>query len=588
MYSAKIRLLIPLSIVACNDDKAPDSSPDTESPYAFKDTGLAPESTPPEETAETAQETDSPLIDTHDTGDPGPDPLQALNLYPADLAVHPGATWNLRLVADDADWIRSDVDFKEVKLTSDDSKIATVAADGTVTAVSVGQTSLRAWYGGAEATADITVLKEGTAEITVVDYDSGAPVEGARASMNGGKRVTTDAHGYALVETDDTGMLSFHAWSDDHAPATIVSTVARRLVVPIRDLESAAAEGVDITGDVDWSGVSSGGADDVQVGLTSASLYVHPISFGIEDLLGDDRKVTWYGIDINLPGNLYIEGTADDYQARAEPGEFGMWSMAGPVPYADILSAAAGLYSPIDVMADNLANFSFGWDGGYEGAGGEELSIDIAPAEPFTDYVAVTVPELSLGFSGDEQPLLLLADETPVGNYAIVGLGQGIGDVLALRATPGVIAGSGESWALAVAQVDDLGSGYGMALSAGRVEASFAELPEFQQIPSLDYFTGDPREYSLTSDERAQLLRLTIVAKDGSVQDLYLAGGATSGEFPKVECSFGYGNTDWSLRSMELSADTFEGLTASGRVRDEDLADTILTAATVTQNFTGT
>ena len=323
-------------------------------------------------------------------------------------------------------------------------------------------------------------------------------------------------------------------------------------------------------------------------GLAAATVPVHPLAFDLDDLVAEDRIVSIWGVDVALPGNLFIQTYVETWQGLAAPGDFGVWALAGAVPIEDITAGLNGDSAAIDLLVSNLASFVHGWSPGWTAVEGDSLDIPLAPVTALSELVVVEVPPLSLGFSGDEEPLVLITDQASDGSHAIVGLGQGNGVVDVSRIQEGLVGHGGETWALAMAQVDGLGSGFGMALSAAPVEAGAATLGEFQIVPTLDTFSGHTREFAFDSDPRAELVRIAFEGGSGEPWDLYFASGPQSGVLDRPQgYTISWGATQWTLSAVELSGDTFEGLITRGAITDTELAPTALTVGRMGMGFGG-
>jgi hypothetical protein len=574
-------------LLGCPQKDTYDTSPDTESPYVYKDTGVVEETEPPEETGDSLPPDETaPPVDTEDTGEIIEPTIASLQLYPGDLAVFPGAELPLRLVAEDNLGVVADVDLTEAVLWSGDESVVTVdASSGLASALAEGSATLWASFGGLDASVELEVIPAGMAEITVVDIETGMPIENPFGSTPDGSRVEGDSAGLVQLEISEPGPATFSGWSRDHVPASIVGTVSRRLVIPVRTLASAEEEGVEVSGDVDFSSVPEGAYTDVVCGLSAATVPVHPLSFDLDNLVAEDRIVSIWGVDVALPGNLFIETYVENWQGMASAGDFGVWSLAGAVPIEDITAGLNGDSAAIDLVVQNLDAFVHGWSAGFTAAAGDSVDAPVAPDSALDEPVVVEVPPLSLGFSGDEEPLVLIFDQAADGSFAVAGLGQGNGTVDARRVPDGAI-GHGSSWALAMAQVDGLGSGYGMALSAVPVESGMAELPDFQIVPSLDSFDGHTRAYSFETDPRAELVRVAFEGGGGELWDLYFPSGLQSGVLVRPQgYDIAWGRTQWTLTAIELSADTFEGLVTQGALGDQHLAPTALTVGRTGMGF---
>ena len=579
-----------LLVLGCPPKYILDTSPDTESPYVYKDTGVVEETAPPIETGDSLPPDETaPPVETGDTGETTDPTIASLRLFPDQLAVFPGAVFDLRLVVEDNLGVLADLPLAEAELWSDDEAVAMVDPEQALaTAVGEGSTQLWASYGGLDASVSLEVIPAGTVEITVVDAATGLPVESPFASTSDSGRVDGDETGLVQLTVKDSGPITLNAWSRDHIPVSIVGTVSRRLTVPVRTFDSAQTQGVAVSGDVDFSSVPGGAFTDVICGLTAATVPVHPLTFELEDLVAEDRIVSIWGVDVALPGNLFVQTYVETWQGMAAPGDFGVWSLAGAVPIEEITAGLNGDSAAIDLLVDNLASFVHGWSPGWSGADGDSLDIPVAPINDLTDPVVVEVPPLSLGFSGDEEPLVLITDQAADGSHAVVGLGQGNGTVDSLRVPEGIVGHGGETWALAMAQVDGLGSGYGMALSASPVLAGEATLPDFQIVPTLDSFSGHTREYAFESDPRSELVRISLEGGGGELWDLYFPSGPQSGVLERPQgYSISWGATQWTLSAVELSDDTFEGLITRGAITDTELAPTAMTVGRMGMGFGG-
>jgi hypothetical protein len=256
------------------------------------------------------------------------------------------------------------------------------------------------------------------------------------------------------------------------------------------------------------------------------------------------------------------------------------------VPIGDITAALNGETALLDLLLDHLDTFAYDFTGGFSGADGETVEVPVAPSQALSEPVEVEAPELSLGFSGDEVPLLFLTDRAADGTWALSGLGAGSGAQVAVRAPYGAVPPGDESWALAVAQVGGLGSGSALALSAAPVEGGAAVLPAFQIIPVISSFAPDTHEYAFQTDPRATLVRITISGRHGDIWDLCFPGGEQQGSLHQPQgYGFDFSTTNWVLTAVELTGETFDGLVGQGSVTDETLAPRATTAARKTANF---
>ena len=107
---------------------------------------------------------------------------------------------------------------------------------------------------------------------------------------------------------------------------------------------------------------------------------------------------------------------------------------------------------------------------------GDEVQADLAPATSMSGRASVSTSDLPLGFSGDEEALVMVGENVSEYGAVALGLGTGLGDVELSVADTSL---GGVPLAMAIAQVGGLGSGGGVsAVTAGLVD-NHASLPEF-------------------------------------------------------------------------------------------------------------
>lgn len=582
-------MLLPLLLLGC----VPDDPKET---GAADDTFLWRDTAPVIETAETDEETGDSAVDTAETGDTAADTGDtadtgsvdtwlSLRVWPEAIAVHPGATFALRVVGEDPDGVSGDLpgDLGAPVYTVDDAAIASVDAAGTVTAVAAGATTVRVAMGGLEATCAIEVRADGVATITVLDGRSGAPIENARVALPFTDAVRTDATGVALLPVADGGPLTFSAWVDDTWNAvTVTGVVGRALTVSIlpkdTDLRSAT-----LTGAVDFSGVDDAGWSDVVVGFASGSLQGALGSTRLEDLFAAERGISVFGVDAEAPANLFVEDAAETYEAIALPGAVAVWGLAGPIAIADATAGLSGTGDALALLADNLDAMSWGHVPGLLAAADTATAADLAPAERFEDHTPVSLPPLSAGFSGDEPYFLLVAEERADEGFLVTGLGTGSpassADVPTLL--PGTVADSLGTSVLAYAQVGGVGSGGPVATAVGTVGPEGTVIvPMLQDIATVTTWDPATRGFGFAVDDDAHFVRVRFTDSRNRVHDLF-APGSWTGTVPNCVTSFGLASASIEILSLRTSNGAYESWLSAGEL-DPDVKSTV-TAARTTQ-----
>ena len=202
----------------------------------------------------------------------------------------------------------------------------------------------------------------------------------------------------------------------------------------------------------------------------------------------------------------------------------------------------------------------------------------------FTESVTVSVGELSQGFDGSEEPLLMAGEFMPEEGVVVTGLGLGTGDVTLKTANHSLSDSMGQV-AMAIAQVGGLGTGGAVAASWGAVEDGHVTLPAFQDVPEVDTFDPITHNFTLTSDPRASFVRVLIEGADGTRRLLYTTGGEHGGELPNPGFPMGYGNTTWTILALDVPTKTLEGRLVTGDILASEAAVNARTSARVGSHF---
>ena len=536
------RALLVLALTGCKDSSPPVTPTDT-APYTSSETGLADDTSEP---------------DPDDTGEPPDDGIVELRLFPDGLVVHPGATFSVRVVGQDAEEAWTDLDLT---VSSDDETVVTVV-DGVATAIAAGEVALRVSHEELEAEAQISVRDDGAIDVIVVSAVDGSPLQGAKVKLSDDDEAEyTSPEGKVRLPVSDGGPLAVTAYTDAYVPATIYGTVAREVVVPLRPDEVASE--ATVVGSVSLDGVESGGAGDLIVGIAIPALVHGPALIDPNALTGPARELEVFGVEATVPGNLYLRDIAEDYVATQEPGPARMWTLAGALPISELTAGLEGSGDALGLVGDHVEDMSWGWGEAAWVDAGESADVDLSPAEALDEVVTVEVPELSLGFSGDESPLVLVGELLSDGAVVPTGLGLGL-DTVTVHETGG---GFGVARvATAMAQVGGLGEGGATCVSSAPLTDERAELPPWLDVPEVDSFSPTSKAFALVSDDESSLVRVTIEAGDGGLRDLYVSGGAVEGVLPDPGFSFGYGQTRWTLVGLAPTHGTFEHRVASGEL----------------------
>lgn len=580
-------MILPFALFGCAPVDPKDTAPE-DTGYVYRDTSAADDSAPDD--TDSAVDTDT-TVDTDTGGDTGSDTDTAapswltLEVWPASIAVHVGATWALRVVGTDPDGLRGDLptETEIAAFSMDDPAIASVDAAGTVTALAEGATTVRVTHGGLEATATVDVRADGVATITVLDGVTGAPIEGARVALPFTSPVQTDATGVALLPVTDALPITFSAWVDDTYDAlTVTGVVGRQLTVSVLPKDTVVRDAT-LTGTVDFAGVDDGGFSDIVVGFAGASIQGAFAATRLEDLFAEERAITVFGVDVEAPANLFIEGAADSFSATALPGPVAAWGLGGPIPIADATTSLSGTGDALALLAANMGAMSWGYVSGITASDGAETAADLAPASRFDDTASVSLPPLPGGFSGTEEYFLLVAEESAGEGYIVTGLGSGApgGPSEVPTVAVGTVADSLGTAVLAYAQVGGTGSG-GATSTALATDVSGDTLiaPLLQDIATVDLWEPAARTFGFTADADAHFVRVRFRDARNRVHDLY-APGSWSGTIPNAVTSFGLAGASIEVLALETSGGSYESWVATGALDIDGLP--AVTAARTTQ-----
>lgn len=524
---------------------------------------------------ETGGEDDTGEPSGDDTGEPPVDSLDSLTLSPDGLTVNPGASFALRVTGR---WSSGEVGEVEAEVVTEDEGIVRISGS-TATAVAAGEVELTASLGELSDTARVTVTEDLTVRVMVLSAVDGSPLEGLKVKLDDAHDpVTTGADGTAELLAPAGGEgITVTAYGAEHVPSTVFDTVGRQVVLPVRTY--ASLEPVQVEGEVDLSGVDSGDLGDLIVGFVVPTLALGPGILDPGSFTAPDRELELYGYETSAPGNFYAAEAAEDYELIQAEGAVRPWTLAGPIPVGELTGGLEDAGDAVALLMAHVDTLSWTWEDGPNVGAGDSLDVDLAPATPLDGTVEIEVPELSTGFFGDEEPLVLTGELLTDGAVLPTGLGMGQGTVTVHEVEGGF--GEGQV-VLALAQVSGLGSGAAACVTAADREG---ELPGFPSAPAVVDFVPEDRTFSLSADIHSTLVRVTVEGGDGAVRDLYLDGGMQSGTLPDPGFSFGYGKTSWSMLALSPGVGTFEERVAGGTLSLNSAAPDTWASCQVNRDF---
>jgi hypothetical protein len=582
----RIATVLTLGLASgCGDKDTQPLTDDTGDVLITVETGLWIDTSEPSETGDTdtdtAIEPDTATDTGGDTGSPFEGPEYAsLALYPDGMVVQPGAIFGLRLVGSTEE--TEDVAVEHIVFASSDEAVATIDEDGQVTALSVGEISLSATVGEVSAEVSLTVEDSGTIRVQIIRADTGMPMTEAKVKVEEGDVARTDADGWATLEVETGEPISVHGYLSGYMAVTVFQTVSRELVIPLQDFDLFDDQTTQISGEVSFDSVDSGSGADMVIGLALPALPLGPLMLDPDELMSADRELSIFGIDVSLPENLYLKSHAESYAVPARPGEAAVWTIAGPMPISEITSSLDGASDAFELIDSHIADMSWGWADAGTLALGDTVSSDLAPAIAMTGSATIQTGDLPLGFSGDEVALVMVGERLEDVGAVALGLGTGLGEVELSVADTTL---GGEPIAMAIAQVGGLGSGGGVSAVLADMEDRTATLPEFQSVPEMVSFNGVTHDFELSTDTRADIVRVLIRGNDRTARMVFMDGGAQGGHLPDPNIFMGYGETEWEVLGFETTADTFEGYVRAGALSAEQIAPTATTSARVTRSI---
>lgn len=539
-------------------------------------------------TADSAELSDS---DSGDTAvEPEPD-LGVLSLSPRELVVDPGATWTLRAVHTLAG---ETVDVAP-GWESSDSAVATVTADGVVTAVAPGQATLSARHDSLSALAAVTVQAAPVMRLQLVAGETGLPVTGASVHCQGTTVEVDTLTGVAELEVPAGEPVWCLAWTDDDAriPATLLGLVGRQAVLPLR-LRGQLEPDSEIQGTFDFTNLPPLSDDEkaagfVILGIAGSSLRQGPLFWRADDVLSPNRDVELYGLEVSVPGNLAIHEYFEDWLAPAWSGDAGVWSMAGPVPLADAIIGLSSLDDALDFLLDNMDGFVFSYDEQLTVPVGTPLDLQVAPATSLSEEVQVTLPDWPDGFALDNPATLVALDGGGVEGPSVVGFGRGFAGEHHVARVPGSFFGwdGSDSRVMAYLEAGGLGTLGAKSLRVADVVDGVATLGPMQSAPAMVGWDEEELLLEFTVDDSVDLVHIYLSNKNKNERDFYLPR-PTGPVFIPLRSDgpeINLGTLTFEVAAVEVMAGTYESLVAEGAFMREALGTVAVTTAFVSEAY---
>ena len=509
------------------------------------------------ETADTSETGDT--ADTADTGDTGVEATPvAVELEPVAMTLGLGTsyTWTATVIFSDRTTATPPCDW-----TVDDAAIATVDAAGTVTTLAVGTTGVHATFRGLTGDATLDVIDG--AMVTVYSSMDLSPIAGATVEASDGTSAVTDASGVAMLSGIPAGPLTFTAVVDDTWTAvSYLDVSSRELRIPLTPKGSSPTG--TLQGNVDFGGVADAAWDELAVGVVPAAVQGALGTYTLDRMFGDDRTVTLFGTDLEVPGNIVVEGTVENYETWAYAGPIGIWAFAGPVSIADASGASGSTADALNLLIGNLGDMTWGWNGSGHSTIGATTTLDIAPSVAFSDSASVSLPALPLGFRGDETWLVMSAEECTEG-WAVTGFGTGTGAATVTKVPDGSTGCGMDLSMYATAEVGGLGTGGATSTTLAHMDRGAWVFNTPQAPPSVDAWDPATRALTISADPAADFVRIRMTDDRNNVHDYYVSG-SWSGTVPGDYSGFRRPQADIEVFAIDSERGTWED-----RVMDGDI-----------------
>lgn len=535
------------------------------------------------ETGEVHTDTDTNATDTEDeTGQDTGAPAADLRISPQRFLVDVGARWQIQARVGDVEVLP--------EFVVGDASIVGIDESGWATGLSVGRTEIEARWEGLLAIAEVEVQDSGVLTVQVVSGNTGEPLENIRVAI-GSDPVLTDSDGRAVLEgaSSAVNILVYAEQSHTYVPATFMGVEARSVILPLRLRGTDDPGDVEISGAVDLSGTLLSGQDEktaglITIGLAAPSFQQGALFFPLEQLFAANRELSIEGIPISAPGNLFIRDYGESWEGSAHVGPAAVWAFGGPVPRAELASGLSGVSEALAFLVPHFDAFTWTWTPDLVAQEGASLDVDVRPEHAFDERIEVVLPVLPDGISAETNALLIALSGNGESGPVLTGMGQGKSSMMMSRIRPEYV-DDHPGQVLAIAEQGGFGTGGAQSLALADVVDGVATVASWQSLPTVDGFDRETMSFQVSSDERADLIRLQIRSGSGGRRDVYLSGGSHDGVLPTDGPTMGYGRTDWTLLSVDTVGVGYQALLADGGAQPTHLEESAQSTARTSKEF---
>ncbi|MCK6530582.1 hypothetical protein L6R50_24480 [Myxococcota bacterium] len=372
---------------------------------------------PPDDRTETGEDID--------TGD-----VTSIEVRPGDVSIDLYTELDLKASAILLDG--SFYDLRGVTWTSDAPDVAVInSTTGHLVPVSEGEARIVAEFEGLRSLpTPVTVVAPGAVEVTVVDSATGQGVPFAFVAVGDDPVLAqgmADHQGRILLEGPITGPVTITCAADGYDRTTAVGVAPRTAKIPVvlqQDLDDAYVEGkVRFSEDDQAPGT-------ISMALVMPTTPVNPIFLWALELIGPARHLSGWGLEWDLPENLYVDGLTTEFKSTTRPGEAvyfaagGAWDLGVMLEMGNAINES-GVGPVIETMTRHIEDMRFGLSAPFHlPPDGEVIAPEFAVDVQLTVKVDVDTPAPPEG-AWFPDPVTVMAWRTvgPQG-YAAIGFGS--------------------------------------------------------------------------------------------------------------------------------------------------------------------
>lgn len=551
-------------LVAC--DSTETTSVEDTAPTVTIETGVI--TTAETETTDTSlTTTTTPSLDWSD-----------LKLSPSELTVGVGAEITYLLTATDPDGVRAVPE--DAVWTSSDLAVASVIG-GVTTVFDAGTTEISAKFGGMVAQANLTVDKNGSLTVTVVDLETGVPLAGAYVAVDGEKLPDlTDDKGMVVATSVGPEPISVSAFGEGMVTTMMSHLVGRRVVIGVRPKEDVENGEFTVTGTANLADMNPG-ISEIGVALVAPSISGSPWAWHWDDIVGRMREVSILGISVNLPKNVLIEGEIDDWELKRPSGSWAWWCMGTIMPLADALSAGNGESDAFTLISENLEQAEWGVLGGTKVSGADTSVGEVPLSTGLGETRRVYTKGRPAGTLGKEPALVLTLGARDEG-FIVTGLSTGFYDV-----DVQTVSNPPTEAAIGIMQEEYIGSGKGSSVAVGFGDGTIT-LPEWLEIPRLPTLYVTDEEVRLNADVTASVVVAKVNDREQHYRDFYAPPDIERVAFEELDAPLDFGNTAWGIRIIRHDYLSYEEMAVLGPISVSSIADRINGVAIIDGEISGT